>query len=139
MTATDRHPYAVVRSPLSAMIHMTEQTTFGTDESTAAESGERSAADPPDAPDLDDNHPLARFRAAVLEDWESATEARPVAGDDGPRLRVTFDRDRPPRGWVDYLIAAPAGVEIVAVPSCRPGKYVTVIGPNERRRERNQG
>jgi hypothetical protein len=117
---------------------MTEQTTFGADESTASESGERSAADRPDALDLDDDHPLANFRAALLDDWESVAEARAVAGDDGPRLRVAFDRDRPPRGWVDYLIGAPAGVAIVDVPSCRPGRYVAAVEPNERRRERNQ-
>jgi hypothetical protein len=117
---------------------MTEQTTFGTgNESTADESGERGAADHPDALDLDD-HPLASFRAALLDDWESVAEARAVAGEDGPRIRVTFDRDRPPRGFVDYLIAAPAGVEIADAPSCRPGRHVVVIEPNERRRERNR-
>jgi hypothetical protein len=120
---------------------MTEQTTFGTDsESTPneSESGERGAADHPEALDLDDDHPLASFRAALLGDWESVAEARAVAGNDGPRLRVTFDRDRPPRGFVDYLIAAPAGVGIADAPSCRPGRHVVVIEPNERRRERNR-
>jgi hypothetical protein len=123
------------------MIYMTEQTTFDAEtdsESTPSESAGRGAADHPDAPDLDDDHPLANFRAAVLDDWESATEARAVAGGDGLRLRVAFDRDRPPRGWVDYLIAAPAGVGIAERPSCRPGRHVVVIEPNERRRERNQ-
>ena len=115
---------------------MTEQATFGAESESTA--NENSAAEHRDDLDLDDDHPLANFRAAVLDDWESATEARAVAGDDGPRLRVAFDRDRPPRGWVDYLIAAPAGVGIANVPRCRPGRHVVVIEPNERRRERNR-
>lgn len=77
---------------------MTEQATFGTDESTTTESGKNSAADHHDALDLDEDHPLTYFRAAVRDDWPSATEARAVVGEDGPYLHVTFDRDRPPRG-----------------------------------------
>ena len=115
---------------------MTEQATFGAESESTAD--ENSAVEHRDDLDLDDDHALANFRAAVLDDWESVTEARPVAGDDGPRLRIVFDRDRPPRGWVDYLIAAPTGVGIAERPSCRPGRHVVVIEPNERRRERNR-